>query len=244
MVLVHGAGEHLGRYDHVARRLAGEGVAVYACDHRGHGRSGGVRMYVDAFADYVADLRKLVGLVPGKPLMVGHSMGGLIAHQYALAYPETISGLVLSSPWFAMKTPPAAPVRLLVPLLAALAPRLSLKTAIKAEDCTRDPEMRAAYASDPLASPTMTPRWFVEIQGAQRRSFAQAAELKLPFLLLQAGADRLVDPQASETIYKLTIEGDKQFKLYPELFHELFNEPERETVLNELIGWARQRELI
>ena len=96
-------GEHAGRYEHVASWFASRGFAVWAMDHRGHGRSEGTRMHVDRFADYLVDLAEFVKLAAGahgRPVMIGHSMGGLIAYRYAAVHPDTISALVLSSPWF------------------------------------------------------------------------------------------------------------------------------------------------
>ncbi|MEW8978631.1 MAG: lysophospholipase [Symbiobacterium sp.] len=241
LVLVHGAGEHVGRYEHVAAWFAARGFAVWAMDHRGHGRSEGVRMHVDRFDDYLADLRGFVSLVTeasGRPVMIGHSMGGLIAYRYAASYPETISALVLSSPWFLSRAKVSRAEQALAPLLAVIAPRLQVKSGIPPEACTRNAERIALDQKDPLRCQTATPRWFVECTRA-------AAECRtavifpdgVPALFLVAGADQLVDPEVTRQVFDRIGYADKQFKLYPEKYHEIFNDPGYEEVFAEILSW-------
>ncbi len=130
VVIVHGAGEHSGRYEHVAQRLVDDGFAVFALDHRGHGRSAGARALIDRLANAVADLDDLVGAAverhPGRPVfMVGHSMGGALAVQYALAHQQRLAGLALSGALASLDAAPA-PARLIARGLSVLAPRLGL----------------------------------------------------------------------------------------------------------------------
>ena len=170
VVIAHGAGEHSGRYAHVAQRLVDEGYAVYAIEHRGHGRSQGPRALIDRIDNAVADLDKLVAIAadahPGAPVfLLGHSMGGTIAVSYALAHQQRLAGLVLSGPLAALEAVPA-PMRLTAATLSALAPRTPL-IAIDASLVSRDPAVVGDYQSDPLVHHGKLPaRTVVELAGA------------------------------------------------------------------------------
>lgn len=243
LVLVHGAGEHVGRYEHVAAWFAARGFAVWGMDHRGHGRSEGRRMYVDRFDDYLADLAEFVQLVTeahGRPVMIGHSMGGLIAYRYAAAHPETIPALVLSSPWFLSRAKVSRLEQALAPLLAVVAPRMQVKSGIPPEICTRNAERIALDRQDPLRGQTATPRWFVECtRAAEACRTTVTFPAGLPALFLVAGADQLVDPDATRAVFDRIEHPDKQFKLYPEKYHEIFNDPGHEAVFAEILTWLR-----
>lgn len=247
MVIVHGMNEHCGRYDHVARFFADQGLAVYALDHRGHGQSEGTRCYINRFEDYIEDLRLCVEQAKeyGTPLMIGHSMGGLIAFRYGLAYPDTISALVLSSPFFRAKVEVDAMTRLMAPLLSALTPRLQLNVPFAPDAVCRDPEVVQKYATDPLVGKKTTPRWFIESsRAALACHHGLCAGMKLPVLFLQAGDDVVVDPAATRTIFEQVPSARKAFKLYPGMYHEIFNDPERDQVFLDILKWAKEQELM
>ena len=153
VVLAHGAGEHLGRYEHVAARLVSEEYAVYALDHRGHGRSDGPRALIDRVGNAVADIDQLVSRAssehPDVPLfLLGHSMGGCLAVRYAIGHQDRLRGLVLSGPLAALDAAPA-PVRLIARGLSAVTPRLGV-FAVDPSLVSRDPEVVKAYQNDPL----------------------------------------------------------------------------------------------
>jgi alpha-beta hydrolase superfamily lysophospholipase len=151
VILVHGAAEHGGRYGHVAERLAREGYAVYALDHRGHGRSNGTRAMIDRLDQLVDDLGLFIARVGGRPFLVGHSMGGAVALTYAIRHGDTISGLVVSGPAVATEAVPA-PLKAITALLSKLAPNLPV---FKIEDdaVSRDPQVVRDYQNDPLNHP-------------------------------------------------------------------------------------------
>jgi alpha-beta hydrolase superfamily lysophospholipase len=247
MVLVHGLNEHSGRYRHVAEFFAGRGFAVYAMDQRGYGQSEGPRTYVDRFEDYLSDLRLLVEMAQthGKPVMVGHSMGGLIAFRYGLAYPETLSALVVSSPMFGVKTQVNPVQKLLAPLLSLMAPRLQIPVPFTPEKVCRDPAVVKAYAEDPLVGKTATPRWYLESTRAMLALHQGLTQgMKLPVLFLQAGDDHLVDPEATRAIYESVPHARKAFKLYPGKYHEIFNDPGKEAVFSDMLDWMQEQKLI
>ncbi|MCG0239834.1 MAG: lysophospholipase [Firmicutes bacterium] len=246
VVVAHGLSEHSGRYAHLAAYLVERGHPVWALDHRGHGRSGGVRVYVDRFEDYLADLDRFLRIVQGAegraPVLVGHSMGGLIALAYGLTRPEGLAGLVLSSPWLGLRLRPPLPLRLLVPVLSRLAPRLPVPNEGLLQYVCRDPELLRQYAADPLRARTATPRWFEEALRAQRWVVRRAAELRVPVLFLVAGDDRLVDVETTYRVYQ-SLPGPKQWRLYPEMYHEVFNDPDRHRVFADLHRWLVEQGL-
>lgn len=247
LVLVHGAGEHVGRYEHVAAWFAARGFAVWAMDHRGHGQSEGTRMHVDRFDDYIEDLHRFVDLVTkesGRPVMIGHSMGGLIAYRYAAVHPETISALVLSSPWFLSRAKVGKVQQVMAPLISVIAPRMQVAAGIPTEVCTCNPEVNARDRQDPLLCKTATPRWFMECSRAAaecRTTLSFRNELSVLFLV--AGNDQLVDPSVTREVFDRLPQGDKRFHLFPEKFHEIFNDPGYEEVFAEILEWLRERGL-
>ena len=242
VIIVHGAAEHCGRYEHVAARLNAAHYAVYAIDHRGHGRSGGRRGNIGRFAWLVADLQTLVERTrqahPALPiLMVGHSMGGAIALGYALAHPLAITALALSAPALSMgEFVPWWQVRL-VRLLSAIAPGLGVLT-LPAIAVSRDPSVVKAYDEDPLVYRGAVPaRSLAELAGAMGNLTQHAAELRMPVLIQHGTGDTLVPLAGNRLIYERLGSTDKTLLLYEGLYHEIFNEPEQGRVLDDLLAW-------
>lgn len=247
LILVHGMNEHIGRYSHVAEFFVNQGFAVYGLDHRGYGQSEGPRCYVSRFEEYLEDLRLLVDMAQehGKPFMVGHSLGGLISFRYALAYPDTVKALVVTSPGFGSKAKIDPVTRALAPVMSFMLPRLQMAVPFKPDDVCRDPAVVQKYATDPLVGRKATPRWFIEMTRAQQACHqGLAAGMKVPVLFLQAGDDLLVDPEATRTIFALVPHEKKGFKLYPGKYHEILNDPGREEVMQDILNWMREQELL
>jgi len=247
LVLVHGMNEHIGRYAHVAEYFVNQGFAVYGLDHRGYGQSEGVRCHVDRFEEYLEDLHLLVDMARehGTPFMVGHSLGGLIAFRYALAYPETLKALVVSSPYFGRKTEVDAVTRALAPVLSFMLPRLQMKVPFAPNDVCRDTQVCEKYAADPLVGRTATPRWFTESNKAALACHQGLTQgMKMPVLFLQAGDDLLVNPEATRTVFGLVPHQQKAFKLYPGKYHEIFNDPGRDEVFQDILNWLQEQDLL
>jgi acylglycerol lipase len=244
LLLAHGAAEHSGRYAWVGETLAGRGYAVYAIDHRGHGRSSGPRAYVDRLAHAAADLHELSDLArerhPGVPVfLLGHSMGGLVALDYACRYGSELKGLVLSAPLAVLKVNPV--MRWVGRALAALAPRLPIYK-IDGTTVSRDPEVVRAYDSDPLNHRGPLPARTVGELAAMTRALPERlAALELPILTLYGTGDRLVDTGGSALVESCSSSSDCTVRSYDGLYHELLNEPERERVLADVADWLDAR---
>ena len=245
VVIAHGAGEHSGRYTHVAQCLVDQGYGVYAIEHRGHGRSQGPRALIDRLDNAVADLDKLIVLAadahPGAPLfLLGHSMGGTIALSYALAHQERLAGLVLSGPLAALDPVPA-PMRITARTLSALAPRAPL-IAIDSSLVSRDPAVVGDYRADPLVHHGKLPaRTVVELADAIEAFPEEVGAITVPTLIMYGTDDGLCPPQGSVMLSERIGSADTTLKPYPGLYHEILNEPEREQVLDDLCSWLAQR---
>lgn len=241
VVLAHGLAEHSGRYAHVAEHLVAHGYAVYALDHRGHGRSHGRRAQVDRMDYVVDDMHRFAAQVrldqPGKALfLLGHSMGGGIALAYALKYQDELSGIVLSSPAVLFEGVSPLQARA-VRILSALAPGMPLLV-LDGTAVSRDPEVVRAYDGDPLNYRGKIPvRTVAELTRSAEQLQEKLGSLRLPVLLLHGTEDRLVDAKASRLVHDRASSPDKTLRLYEGLFHEVFNEPERDRVLADLSGW-------
>lgn len=252
IVIVHGLGEHSGRYRKTMEHFASEGWAVVTGDLRGHGRSpdapGGGRVFVRRFTDYFLDVDALVAVArqrhPALPLfLLGHSMGGLITIGYVLRDPAELAGAVISSP--ALDThpefrPPLA-LRLLVGLLSRLAPAKLFPSDLDTDALSRDPDVVRAYVEDPLVSRAVSARWYAEAMKTMKRVRSQAGALRLPMLLMQSGADRLVDPDAPARWAASTPPGLVEQVNWEGFYHEMFNEPGKDAVRARTLAWLREQ---
>jgi len=243
LLIVHGLAEHSGRYMNVVNRFVPLGYAVYGIDHVGHGRSEGRRLYVECFADYTEPLKTYFDMIqcwqPDKPVfLVGHSMGGLIGALYLLAHQKGLAGAVLSGP--AVKAPSNIPAVIIFVgrALSVLFPRVGLVPPVDAEGVCRDPAVVKAYLADPLVCRgKMTARLGAELIGAMERVGSEANRVTLPVLILQGGADRLVDPSGAKILYEKVASSDKKLVVYEGFFHEVFNEPQHDRVLSDVERW-------
>jgi len=244
LVIAHGAGEHLGRYEHVAARLNGAGYEVWALDHMGHGRSGGARARID-MDQVVGDLRALIAEARAaakghKVFLLGHSMGGCISLEYTLRNPEEIDGLILSSPAISLEAAPA-PMRIASKALSAVVPNLGVFK-VEPSDVSRDPEVVRAYESDPLVHHGKLPVATVAELTRAIESFAdRVGELRLPILIFHGDADAIVPHDGSEMVAERAGSDDVTLRLLDGLYHETMNEPEQDEVLNLVVAWLDER---
>lgn len=244
--LVHGLGEHSGRYMTVVNRVVPLGWAVYALDHIGHGRSEGMREYVKSFSDLTGNMHRFLDMVeawmPDLPLfLLGQSMGGLISAAFLLERQEDFSGAVLSAP--AMKPPASvSPFLLRVGrIVSALLPAIRV-TGLDIEGLSRDPEIVEAYKKDPhVYTGKVTARLGAEMLDTMGYVLGNASKITLPLLILQGNADRVVNADGAPLLYEEARAADKTLKLYGGHYHELFNDLDFERVLNDLSAWLEAR---
>ncbi len=242
VVVAHGLGEHSSRYQWLAERLVAQGRAVYALDHRGHGRSGGPRANIERFAHVVSDFCTWVGRArrqhPDVPaFLFGHSMGGAIAFASAARVQDTLSGLVLSGPALGAGDAVPALQWLSARVLSLIAPNTGVLK-LPATAVSRDREVVLAYENDPLVMHGAIPaRTVVELLQAMATFPALAKQLRLPVLVQHGTADSLVPLEAARAVHHAMASRDRTFRPYEGLYHEIYNEPEREQVLADLLRW-------
>jgi acylglycerol lipase len=230
LLVAHGFAEHSGRYLNVVSHFLPKGYAVYALDHRGHGRSDGERVKVDDFNDYVKDLKKFFNIVRRKNpqtkiFLIGHSMGSVIALLYAASYQRELAGLVTSGGGITRPTDPPLPPR---------KPGEPLPTAM----LSRDPAIIKAYENDPLVYRGPIPTGLV-MGGMFGKLYDIVPKIKLPALIMAGNGGP--DGARSRALYERIGSKDKTLRLYDGLLHEIFNEPEHPQVLADLEGWLQAR---
>lgn len=243
VLVLHGAGDHGGRYPALTSALVRAGFQVALLDLRGHGQSDGRRWYVDAFTDYLHDLDAFVAMlsqvgIAGERLFaVAHSQGGLVASLWAMRHARLLSGLVLSAPWFRLARPPPAAKLLAARVVGRFVPWLPIASGIGSADLTSDPELQRWTDRDPLYGRKATPRWFTEAGRAQADALRRAGELSTPLLVLVPGADPVADAAAARAFFDAAASEDKRLVMYEGFRHELFNEVHRERPIGEVVAW-------
>ncbi|WP_197375786.1 alpha/beta hydrolase [Mycolicibacterium baixiangningiae] len=246
VVLAHGYAEHARRYDHVAQRFGEAGLVVYALDHRGHGRSGGKRVYLRDMSEYTGDFHTLVGIAareyPDLPrIVLGHSMGGGVVFAYGAEHPGDYAAMVLSGPAVYAQSAVKPWLVTVAKLLGRIAPGVPVEQ-LDADAVSRDPEVVAAYKADPLVYQGKLPAGiarglFTVGETMPRRASAVTA----PLLVVHGQEDRLIPVEGSHRLVECVASQDVHLKVYPDLFHEVFNEPERALVLDDVTSWIEVR---
>jgi len=244
VVLSHGFGEHARRYDHVARRFNDAGYLVYALDHRGHGRSGGKRVYLRDISEYTDDFGTLVDIAAReypdlKRIVLGHSMGGGIVFAYGADHQDRYDLMVLSGPAIAAQVGLPYVLTLVAPVVGRLAPGLPV-TKLDVNGISHDLAIIAAYNADPLVHHGRVPAGIGRaLLGVGKTMRQRAAGLKRPVLTMHGGDDRLTAPEGS--LWLAESAPDATLKIWNGLYHEIFNEFDKERVLDEVVGWIDAR---
>lgn len=245
-VILHGYGEHTERYIETMDRFADRKVATYAPDHRGFGRSAATPGDVEGFGRVAADVDQLVSIARSENadapvILVGHSLGGLLALNQLLSYPDVFALAVLSGP-AVLPPPDASPLLVaMARVIAAVAPKLKVQH-LDLGATTRNAEMKAFDARDPLAyNDKVRARTAWETLRAQKAIPARLAEITLPMLLVHGGDDTIIDPRASAIVFDGIASTDKERIVFPGLWHEVFNEPERDAVFERVFAWLEAR---
>jgi acylglycerol lipase len=244
VVIVHGFNSHSGHYLWVAEQLMASGLAVYALDHRGRGKSDGERFYVDKSADYVADLGTLINLVksrePGLPVFVlGHSAGGVISCTYALDHQAEISGLICESFAFQVYAPDFALA--VLKGLSHVAPHAHVLK-LPNQEFSRDPKVVEAMNNDPLIAHEVQPTQTVaEMVRADERLKEEFGKITLPVLIMHGTLDKVTKPGGSQLFYDNAGSKDKTLKLYEGYYHDLLNDVGKEVPLADIQSWIDAR---
>lgn len=246
LLVVHGFAEHSGRYDALGAWFAERGSAVHAFDHQGHGRSGGRRCHVRRFDDFLDDLevvhRAVVAEHPDLPLFaVGHSMGGLIVATWLRERTPEIAGAVLSGPALSFGHELPRLRMQAARWLRRLLPTLRVPAALDPNGLSRDPEVVRAYIEDPLVEDRLTLSLAAELFAAVQRTGAGGADVRVPVLILHGEQDPLCPVEASRRFHADLTSKGSALKTYPELRHEIFNEPEQQRVFADLQAWLEAR---
>ncbi|MFY2557716.1 lysophospholipase [Corallococcus terminator] len=243
VAVVHGYGDHFGRYQYVTDALLADGFAVHGFDYRGHGRAEGRRAYSEKWQYFVDDLEVFWERVRAsaggkKTFALGHSHGGLMAAHWAGGRKvEGLSGLVMSGPYFKLAlTPPAVKV-MAARAVGSLVPWLGLSSGLKIEDLSKDPEVQRATREDPLYLSIATPRWFIESTKAQAEAMLLAPKIQVPLFVLCGAEDGVAAPSAARVFFETAGSADKKFKEYPGMRHEPLNEVGRAEVFRDISGW-------
>jgi alpha-beta hydrolase superfamily lysophospholipase len=246
VVLSHGLGEHARRYDHVAQRFGADGLVTYALDHRGHGRSGGKRVLLQDMSEYTGDFATLVGIATKehhgcKRIVLGHSMGGAIVFAYGVERPDDYDLMVLSGPAVAAQAAVPPLLAFAAKTLGAIAPGLPLQD-LDTSAISRDPAVVTAYNTDPLVHHGKVPAGVARALLLAGETMPQRAPaLTAPLLVVHGSEDRLIPVEGSRHLIETVGSSDCELKVYPGLYHEVFNEPEQGQVLDDVVSWINAR---
>jgi alpha-beta hydrolase superfamily lysophospholipase len=246
VVVTHGQGDHGGRYLHVAEHLTRDGFAVWAADLRGHGRSGGRRGHVDNFDDYLADTRRIIEKAREdnpqiKAFLLGHSLGGLVVLDYAEKMGSNISGVIATAPLLRLKMEVPPWKIALGRMLSSLTPTLSMKTGLDPNLLSHDQQIVSNYVNDPLVHGVASTRFYTELLRAVDETLRGGNKLTLPCLVMVGSGDGIVDPLTTQEFFKTVASSDKTLKVYDGLYHEVLNEPEKDSLLREITAWVSAR---
>lgn len=244
--LVHGLGEHIGRYEHVGAAFAEAGYAMLGFDLRGHGKSGGPRGHTPSAEAYYKDIDSFLAEAakryPSAPRFIyGHSLGGLLSLAYSLSRKPDLRGMIVSSPGLRTALHEQKVKVTLAKVLGAIAPTITLPSGLNGEHISRDPQVVKAYVNDPLVHDKTSTGFGRAALQAGEFVFAHAAELSTPILLAYCSEDKLAFPRGSEEFASLAPKGLVTLKRFDGLYHEPHNEPEKAEVLKTYVQWLDGR---
>jgi alpha-beta hydrolase superfamily lysophospholipase len=246
VVLCHGYAEHARRYDHVAQRFGEAGLVTYALDLRGHGRSGGKRVYLRNIGEYTADFHTLVGIAaaehPELPrIVVGHSMGGGVVFAYGVEYPGDYTAMVLSGPAVYAQDAVSSFMIGVAKVVGGILPGLPVEE-LPTEAVSRDPDVVAAYMADPMVHHGKLPAGIAKALIKVGETMPKrAGSLTAPLLVVHGEQDKLIPVEGSHRLLECVASTDAHLKVYAELYHEVFNEPERALVLDDVTSWIKAK---
>ena len=243
--LVHGMGEHSGRYAHVADALTQAGYALFTFDIRGHGKSSGPRGHTPSYEALMKDISSLLEVVNKKfpqlpSFLYGHSLGGNLVLNYVLRRQLHLKGVIATDPWLRLSFEPPRFKIILAQITNYIWPSFSQKNGLDTKVLSRDPEVVHAYENDPMVHDRISARMFISFYQAGQWALEHASEFSLPLLLMQGGADKIISVEAGRE-FAGKIKENCTLKIWDGLYHEIHNEPEKEEVFKFLIDWLDKR---
>ena len=244
LIIVHGVGEHSGRYIHVADYFFDKGFNIFTCDLVGHGKSDGLRTHVKSIKDYHKSVDFMINRVNNsKPIFIfGHSMGGLIVLNYSVNTKNPrVNGVIISSPYIKEAIAVPAWKYIMGRAMSVVYPKLRFETGLKGELVCRDKKILAEYDADELNCSSVTAGWYMAMVHAREEIRDNIDKFNYPCCIMQAGNDIVAEPKAVKEYYDALVMKDKSFKLYEGYYHELVNDPERDIVLEDMYKWLMNR---
>ena len=247
VIILHGYAEHSGRYAHVMEHLSADGYGVFAPDHRGHGQTADLLGYIADFDAIVSDVLLIRSLARARcgdcpTFLLGHSMGGLITLLHTQRYPTGLNGIITSAA--AIAVPPDIP-KLVIKLshfLGRIIPKVGIQSFFDADNLTRNRKIQEAVKTDPyFYRGRIRARTGSRILRAINTVLASLSSIEAPALIMHGGSDTLVPPETSDTLHNGIASADKTLKVFPEAYHEIFNEPEADEALALVSGWMQER---
>jgi alpha-beta hydrolase superfamily lysophospholipase len=246
VIIVHGIGEHQGRYEPVVRSLLANSIAAYTFDLRGHGLSTGTRGHIDSWSDYLLDLAQIVEFVQSlegdRPLfLLGHSMGALIALDYATQFPKGLAGLIINGVPLRPGVVATPLMVLIAKLLSNFVPKFSLPLHIELDALSTLSHVGQAYAADPLVHRGVSARWGASILKAIERIRGDVINLRVPTLVTHGQLDTINLPEGSREAFAAMNFSDKTFTVYPRSRHEVHNDVDGEEFIGDVCDWVLPR---
>jgi alpha-beta hydrolase superfamily lysophospholipase len=245
LAIIHGYGDHSGRYLHFMRWLAQRGVASHAVDLRGQGRASGRRGFVRRWEDYLDDVDAFLALPEFQrersTFLLGHSHGGLVVAATVERGVSAVRGCILTAPFFSARIQVPWHKKVIARLMNPLMPWLRVASGLSDDMLTSDEAMRAESHADPLLTRSATPRWYIGSLDAQRRALIEADRFTLPLLLLFGGIDPVAHVETARRFFDAAASIDKTMNVHPGLLHEILRETSRERVFEEILEWMKVR---
>lgn len=245
IALIHGLGEHSGRYEHVAEVFTAAGYSLTAFDLRGHGKTEGIRGHAPSIDAVMADITHNIELTrehfPGMPVFLyGHSLGGNLGLYYCLTQKPQLKGAIITSPGLGLASPIPPAKLFMAKALYALVPTLLMDNGLDRTGLSRDPEVEKKYSADPLVHGKASTRFALDVLNCGAYNLEHAGEFPLPLLLMQGTADRIVSPQLTKAFANAAPISKITYKEWEGFYHELHNEPEKAKVFEAMLDWIEQ----
>lgn len=244
LLFIHGACEHGGRYRELAEAATAAGWRLLIPDHRGHGLSGGIRVHVASFEEYLDDMRlhcRHFSLLPGRTAIIGHSMGGLVLARLLESNTHLATAACLLSPYLGLQIRVDRWTLFVGKILASVWPWYRFRSRVRADDLSPDPEYLARRRQDPLIERNVTAGWFFVVQQALREVHDEVARVHTPLLVVQGDQDRIVNPQATVDWFQKISSNDRQLEVLRGHLHELLQETDRQQTTQMVLEWLGKR---